>query len=241
MTDPAGGSWYVEACTEQLAAEAWRRFQEVEAQGGMAAALDSGWAAAQVDATWQARLANLAKRKDALTGVSEFADIDEPRPQRSPWTAPSDRGAFPLRRLAAPFEALRDAADQAAQPPTVFLANLGPVAVHTARATFAKNFFEAGGIRALANDGFATPEVAAASFAASGARLAIICSSDQVYADRATAAAQALKAAGAVAVYLAGNPGDQKAVYEQAGIDDFAYMGCDVIAALTNAHRKLGL
>lgn len=241
VTDPAGGSWYVERRSEDLATEAWRRFQEVESQGGMAAALDSGWATAQVDATWQAKLANLAKRKDALTGVSEFADLDETVLARSPWPDRSATGAFPLRRLAAPFEALRDAADRAAQRPTVFLANLGPVAVHTARATFAKNFFEAGGIAALANDGFTTPDEAAAAFSASGAKLAIICSSDKVYADQAITAARALKAAGAEVVYLAGNPGAQRSAYEAAGIDDFAYMGCDVVASLAGAHRKLGL
>lgn len=241
VVDPAGGSWYVEARTEELAAEAWRRFQTLEAGGGMAAALTTGAVADELAATWEARRANLARRKDALTGVSEFPDLDEtPLPVidgHGPMAAPAGaavrRAAIPLRRLAAPFEELRDRADRlAAGPagrPSVFLANLGPVATHTARATFAKNFFEVGGIRALGNDGFADPQAAAAGFTASGATRAVICSSDAVYAESAAATAAALKAAGCATVYLAGNPGPSRAAYEAAGVDEFVFVGCDLL------------
>lgn len=241
VVDPAGGSWYVEARTEELAAEAWRRFQALEAAGGMAAALSAGAVADELAATWEARRANLARRKDALTGVSEFPDLDEtplpiidgPGPVAAPAGAAVNRAAIALRRLAAPFEELRDRADRlAAGPasrPTVFLANLGPVATHTARATFAKNFFEVGGIRALGNHGFAGPQEAAAAFAASGATRAVICSSDAVYAESAAASATALKAAGCATVYLAGNPGQSRAAYEVAGVDEFVFVGCDLL------------
>jgi methylmalonyl-CoA mutase len=242
VTDPAGGSWYVEARSEALATAAWAEFQAVEAEGGMAAALASGWAAARVEATWNERYTNLARRKDALTGISEFPNVDEQVPARTAAGPVDDAaGGFPLRRLAAPFEALRDAADRAATPPAIFLANLGPEAVHTARATFAKNFFEAGGVRAVGNDGFATAAEAGDAFAASGCQVAVICSSDRVYAEEAIPAAGALKAAGAAAVYLAGNPGDQRDRFRDGGIDDFVFLGSDAIATLQTVHARLGL
>jgi methylmalonyl-CoA mutase len=112
-------------------------------------------------------------------------------------------------RIAA-TEALRDAADRAAKAgdrPKVFLANLGPLADFTARATYARNFFEAGGIAAVTNDGFASRDEMAAAFKASGAALACLCSSDEIYAGEAEAAAQVLRAAGAMHTYLAGRPG----------------------------------
>ena len=60
---------------------------------------------------------------------------------------------LPRIRLAEPFEALRDASDRMLEKtgarPKVFLANLGKPSDFTARATFAKNFYEAGGIEAL--------------------------------------------------------------------------------------------
>jgi len=150
VADPGGGSYYVESLTESLAQEAWRRFQAVEAAGGMVEALTSGRAAAEVAQAWQAELSLLATRRHPLVGVSEFPSLDEAPVQRpAAPTAVAPARAFPLRRLAAPFEALRDAADAAEPAPTIYLANLGPVATHTARAGFAKNLFEVGGIRAL--------------------------------------------------------------------------------------------
>lgn len=256
VADPAGGSWYVESFTESLAAAAWDRFRAIEADGGMAAVLGSGAIGRSLDARWNERRAALAARKEPLTGVSEFPDLDEPTPATAATTATVGAGALPvppgpspavridpipLRRLAAPFEALRDAADRAAVRPTVFLANLGPVAVHTARATFAKNLFEIGGIRAVGNDGFDDVEQLVRSFAASGAPLAVICSSDAVYAERAAAAAAALRAAGARRLYLAGAPGDRRAEFEAAGVDEFVMLGVDVLDVLSRALAVVGV
>jgi methylmalonyl-CoA mutase len=77
VADPAGGSWYVETLTDQLAERALRCFQEIEAKGGMAAVLGSGEIAARIARVAGARDAALAKRKQAITGVSEFAKVDE--------------------------------------------------------------------------------------------------------------------------------------------------------------------
>lgn len=147
--------------------------------------------------------------------------------------------ALPSQRLAEPFEALRDRADAAAVKPVVFLATLGPVADFTARAGFARNLFEAGGLAAPIAEGFARDvgtDLAAlvASFTASGARLACLCGSDAVYADEGASAAQALTAAGA-SVWLAGRPGELEAALNEAGVGSFIYAGCDAVAMLTEA------
>ncbi|NEA13363.1 methylmalonyl-CoA mutase, partial [Streptomyces sp. SID10692] len=72
VVDPAGGSWYVERLTDELAAAAWAFFQETERAGGLPAALRSGMVAERLAATWAARSAKLARRKEPITGVSEF-------------------------------------------------------------------------------------------------------------------------------------------------------------------------
>lgn len=87
--------------------------------------------------------------------------------------------------------------------------NLGTVADFTARTIFAKNFYEAGGFEAPANNGFADCDSLVAAYRASGARVAVLCSSDAVYAAMAEPCAQALAAAGAV-VGLAGRPGENR-------------------------------
>jgi methylmalonyl-CoA mutase len=238
VADPAGGSWYVETLTQQLADAAWAWFQQIETAGGIVAALENGLVQQHIAATWAARTARLATRKDPLTGLSEFPDIDENLPALAePQPAPV-AGVLPKVRYAAGFEALRDRA-RGLDAPSVFLANLGPVAVHTARATFAKNLFEVAGIRASANDGFASAEAAGEAFRAHGARIACICSSDTVYAEQAAATAAALKAAGAQRVYLAGNPGDRRDEYVAAGVDEFVFMGVDAEAILGAALANL--
>jgi methylmalonyl-CoA mutase len=146
---------------------------------------------------------------------------------------------LPCIRLAEPFERLRDASDQmlarTGARPKIFLANLGAPAEFTARATFAKNFFSAGGIETAGNDGFATRDEMIAAFKASGTKLACLCSSDDVYTREAAAAAQALRRAGA-SIWLAGQPGALERELMQAGISGFIFAGCDALAALRRAY-----
>lgn len=74
--------------------------------------------------------------------------------------------SLPAHRAAEQFEALRATADAYAartgRRPAVFLANMGPISQHKARADFATGFFAAGGFAVIGNDGFATTEEAAA-------------------------------------------------------------------------------
>nr|BFE77690.1 hypothetical protein GCM10020093_002910 [Planobispora longispora] len=77
VTDPAGGSFYAERLTEDLAVRAWEWFQEIERAGGMAAALDSGLVADRLAVTRERRAANIARRRDPVTGVSEFPNLTE--------------------------------------------------------------------------------------------------------------------------------------------------------------------
>ncbi len=153
--------------------------------------------------------------------------------------------ALPRHRLAERFEALRDAADahrdKTGQRPSIFLANLGPIAKHTARATFAKNFFEVGGIEALSNEGFADAEACVAAFKDSGARIAILCSADPVYEEMVPSVAPALKAAGCEYLFLAGHPGDKKDAYTGAGVDDFIFLGGNVLETTRSALERLGV
>jgi methylmalonyl-CoA mutase len=254
VADPTAGSGGIEGLTTQLVATAWSLFQEIEKAGGIFAALASGLLQGKVATVRAAREAAIGKRKDALTGTSEFPNIHEaPVPVldvKPVALAPSAAAtvtfaALSPMRLGESFEALRDASDRAlaatGSRPKVFLANLGPIAAFTARAMYAKNFFEAGGIEAVSNDGFPSQDEMLAAFKASGAKLAILCSSDELYATEAVKAAEALKAAGATYIYLAGRPGDLEAAVKAAGVQGFIFMGCDVLKILQAAHGTLGL
>ena len=172
----------------------------------------------------------MATRRLPLTGVSEFPDLDELAVDRPPvaW----DPG---LRRLAEPFEALRDAAEASPSRPTAFLASLGSITVHTARTAFSANLLAAGGISAIGGDGYDTPAEAASAWKESGAPIAVVCSSDEMYEEHAADAVAALREAGCGYVLLAGRPDDRW------GADGYIYMGCDALAALRTIHERLGL
>jgi methylmalonyl-CoA mutase len=238
VIDPAGGSWYVENLTGELAAAAWEWFTEIERAGGILAALDSGLVARRLAATWDRRAKRLAVREDALTGVSEFPNLGETLPARTPRPPGGPSGGLPGHRYAEEYEALRDAADAATEAaggtrPAVFLATLGPVAVHTARASFAANLFEAGGLATPRSGTSTDPDEVAAAFTASGASLACLASADAVYAEAAAPVAAALRAAGARKVWLAGKSRDLP------GVDGYVFAGCDALAVLRDAHELL--
>ncbi|POR48979.1 methylmalonyl-CoA mutase subunit beta [Bosea psychrotolerans] len=170
-----------------------------------------------------ARLAQGATREQALSAPEEALRAEP----------------LPSHRLAEAFEALRDKADAFPERPTVFLATLGPIADFTARAGFARNLFETGGLAARSDDGFAkdgATDLAAlvAAYKASGARLACLCGSDERYAAEAAAAATVLQQAGAT-IWLAGRPGESEAALRAAGVSDFIHAGCDVVALLESA------
>ncbi|MEQ9347677.1 MAG: methylmalonyl-CoA mutase family protein [Thalassospira sp.] len=280
VIDPAGGSWFIENLTKELAIAAWAKFQSIEASGGIVKALSNGSLKSEIETVWQAREKRLATRRDPLTGVSEFPNITEAkvtceapdldtiqaeakaRQTKYDETVGKDLAAMMQaarsgatighiftdlygtsaatvipaltpHRLSESYETLRKRSDthksKTGTFPQVFLANLGKVSQHTARAMFARNFFEAGGIEAITNNGFENADTAAKAFGDSGAKIAVICGSDPQYAELAVNTAKALKSAGATLVYLAGHPGDARSDYEAAGIDEFIYVGADVL------------
>jgi methylmalonyl-CoA mutase len=253
VADPGAGAGAIGDLTAQLCRAAWTLFQEIEAAGGAVAALEAGLIQRQVAAVRRDREAAVATRRDPLTGTSEFPDIAElpvsvldvaPAAVTSPGPAKIEIEALPRIRLAEPYERLRDASDRTLAAtgtrPRIFLANLGALADFTARATFAKNFFEAGGIEALTNEGFADRDAMVAAFRASGAKLACLCSSDEVYGKEAIDAARALATAGARHIYLAGRFERLEDALKKAGVDDRIYAGCDALAKLRAAHEILG-
>jgi methylmalonyl-CoA mutase len=250
VADPAAGSGAVEDLTGQLCRAAWDLFQKIERAGGAWTALEQGLIQQKVAAVRGERQAAVARSKDALTGTSDFPDLaeapvsvlDVPAVPLPPLTAALAFEPLPCIRLAQPFEELRDASDRmlarTGARPRVFLANLGRPADFTARATFAKNFFEAGGIEAVTNDGFGSRDEMIEAFKASGAKAACLCASDEVYAREATAAVQALQDVGA-SVWVVGRGGALEAAHTQAGARGFIFAGCDTLAVLRTTHSLI--
>lgn len=239
VVDPAGGSWYVEKLTDELAHAAWREFTAIEQAGGVVAELTSGALAARLAETRLARSERIATRKDPITGVTEFPLADEELLERRPSASDGLRGGLPRVRYAQDFEVLRDRADAhlaaTGSRPRVFLATLGTLAQHTARTTFTTNFLQAGGIEAVNPDETDGIADIVARFRESGTPVACLCGPDPVYAEQAADVVAALREAGATEVWLAGKaPGGVT-------VDGTIRQGGNALTALTHLLDTLGV
>lgn len=234
VADPAGGAWFTEAVGDDLAEAAWAEFQQIEKDGGYGQSLIDGAIQSRISDVHKERMNKVERRKVPVTGVSEFPLLEEIQPPVAdtvPAPVRNHAGALNPIRIAEPFEDLRDAA--AGKGLSIFLATLGPIAEHTARADFARNLFAAGGISA--KEAPVPPQSAsecAAAFKAANCKVAVICGSDTRYAEEAEATASALKDAGARMVWLAGKG-------EHTSTDRNIFMGCDVVHELKMAHAEL--
>lgn len=107
LIDPAGGSYFVETLTWQVAKEAWTCFQKTEEQGGLLKALDSGWIHDEILSVRQAREKDYRKRKKVLVGINMYADIK----QKKLDSVPVDQKALQKKR-AEYLKAFRVSLDQ---------------------------------------------------------------------------------------------------------------------------------
>jgi methylmalonyl-CoA mutase len=245
--DPAGGAHAFECLTEDLARAGWTVFQQIEAEGGMAAVLRSGFIRNQIDEAWQKKQARIATRENAIIGVSVFPGLDEPVPETSgprpeSWPAPDAAERIeplPPRRLAEDFERLRKAGLEAGAE--IYSINLGDLSEYVENTAFAKSLFEAGGLAVPEREAVESPEAAAQAVKLAGARAAVLCGTPELFGEHAAQYARALKKAGVRWLCLTADPGPHEAVSREAGIDSFIYEGCDVLAVLQEAHCALGI
>ncbi len=290
VIDPAGGSWFIENLTDQVAKGAWGIFQEIEKEGCICAALKSGSIQKRIAKTNDGRIKLLTQRRANLVGTNLYPNLKEkPLPKTTPdftevkkkrvealkatakdvdLSTLTERDAGLIDRLAAAasqgatlgaiftalhggegdkpsitalpsvrgakiFEEMRAAADAYTQAnghgPKMFLTTLGPLRKHKLRADFTRGFFEVGGFDIEAADGYESVEDAVAGAQASGAKVTVICGTDDAYVDFVPAFCQKLKAeAPGIKVILAGYPGDNEKAYMEAGLDDYIFIKSNV-------------
>ena len=223
VADPAGGSYYIEALTDILAREAWKLLQQVEAEGGYAAALASGSVEKELAETRAARAKAYSSRRRALVGVNNYPNLKEKTPE----------GEIPDGdlRIAEPFEKIRRRTNEHAQAagryPKVLLLTRGDVKMRGARANFSLNFLGCAGFDI----------VEASEYEGTDADLIVLCSSDPEYLALAQEVCPHVKAP----VLVAGNPKEQIAALQAAGVQGFIHVQSDAIQTLTHWQDKLGM
>jgi methylmalonyl-CoA mutase len=241
ILDPAGGSWFVEDLTEQLAQQAWQHFQAIEKHGGFVEARD--YIADQIGEIAARRADDVAHRRTAITGVNEYPNLSEPALLHND-SQYSPLAAGHLVRYAAAFESLRDRSDaylaRTGTRPQALLLPLGPLAEHNIRATFAANLLASGGIEAVNPGTVEAAGVAKAVADAGSPAVAVICGTDGRYSTEAAAIVEAARREGISHICLAG---PQKAVAETEADqqpDEFLTMKINAVEALSGLLTRLG-
>ena len=77
VIDPAGGSFFVEKLTDEIAQSSWELFQTIEEKGGMLKAIQSGFVQEEIEKVTQLRKKDFAKRKSVLVGTNMYANPKE--------------------------------------------------------------------------------------------------------------------------------------------------------------------
>jgi methylmalonyl-CoA mutase len=221
VADPAGGSYYIEALTAALAREAWKLFQQIEAEGGYAKFSESGALARVLAESCAARDKAISSRRRTLVGVNNYPNLAEKTPETEP---PVERGHG---RMALPFEKIRarttEIAEQKGRYPKVLLLKRGDLKMRMARANFCLNFFGCAGFDIVESD-----EILPAD-------LIILCSSDPEY----LAFAQQICPQASVPVLVAGNPKDQIEALKAAGVQGFVHIQSDAVQTLTQWQERI--
>ena len=242
VVDPAGGSYYIEELTMSLAQVAWKLFLETEDKGGFKAAVESYDVTNAVNASANARFDKVAKRREQLLGTNQFPNFNEVSDGKKALTcccacACEMEDSAPVlnnKRLASQFEDLRQATENAAHTPVVFMLTIGNLAMRLARAQFSDNFFGCAGYKLIDNNGFNTVEEGVEAAVAANADVVVLCSSDAEYPELIPGAIKALN--GRAEFVLAGPETDE---FKALGVTNFINVRTNVLSTLKAFNAKL--
>ncbi|MFO0548525.1 MAG: methylmalonyl-CoA mutase family protein [Polyangiaceae bacterium] len=247
VADPAGGSYYVERLTEELARAGWAELQQIEKDGGIGSRGARAALRARSASAGAARAADVRKRKGVLVGVSDFAIGDASVLGGSAARAPGrvhlsppqkneeNSDALAFVRDAAPFEDVRRRA--APLGPRALLFGLGEPADYRAREGFARRLFEVGGFTVSLADASGGACWVEDAMEREKPDAVMLCSSDAIYA--ASAAEVVARVKGAAVVALAGKPGALEEALRAAGLTHSVALGVDVPAWLDGVLERI--
>ncbi|MGA2753987.1 MAG: methylmalonyl-CoA mutase family protein [Terracidiphilus sp.] len=235
VADAGGGSYFIEALTDFLAREGWKRMQEIEAHGGYRKAQAEGLIAQMLGPSMAGREKAVALRKRVLVGTNQFANPAERALDRIEVSRVSE-----TKRGAQPYEELRMRTERHAaltgSTPRVLLAEIGDVKMRTTRSNFAANFFACAGFETVTRRFRKAGEIAAAE-----GDLIVLCSANAEYAAITAELMAKLKELGRTTpVIVAGTPEDAEKL-AAAGVAAFVHVRSNPVEVLTKWQEQMGI
>ncbi|WP_246140965.1 methylmalonyl-CoA mutase family protein [Bacillus marasmi] len=224
VVDPAGGSWYIESLTNELAEKAWALFLEIDEKGGLVSALRSNWLQEQIQAVKEKRQKDIFTRKQSIIGTNIYANLAEEPLQVQEANAAKQDGSFQTiaqERLAQPYEVLRSRAEKLVAEPTIGLICLGELKNHKARADFITGFVAPGGIKTVKSDAVDSIESAVAFVSGTPVSHYCICGSNDQYNEFGAELVAKLKEQNPAATFYIAGALENETEWKTAGIRDF--------------------
>ena len=242
VIDPAGGSYYIENLTKNIAEQAWKLFLEVEDKGGYVEAYKAGFIVDKVKASAAAKDKNIATRREILLGANQypnFTEVADAAVVAETVTRPEAKGnVLTPYRGAMAFEAMRLGVDRSGKEPKAFMLTCGSLAMARARAQFSCNFFACAGIRVQDNTFFHSVEEGVAAALEAKADIVVVCASDDDYAEVAPKVKELL--GGKAILVVAGAPACTPELEAQ-GINNFINVKSNVLETLKFYLKELGI
>lgn len=236
VVDPGGGSYYIEALTEEIGRRAWDVFADMEEAGGIKQALLSGVIQKDIAAVKSKKEQHIATRRQQMIGTNIYANPEEQIAHlKNEKTKPAFKGTpiEPLeqKRMAEPFEALRLASMQLRQTEQSVAAGLiclGELKKHKPRADYVAGVLAVAGIETIRSESCNTIEEAIQFMERHPLPYYCICGPDELYEQVGEEfGLQFKEAAGGAVVDIAGT-------WSMAGIDGRIAAGDDIVKKLTD-------
>ncbi len=242
VVDPAGGSYYIETLTKNIAEQAWKLFLEVEDKGGYVEAYKAGFIVDRVKASAAAKDKNIATRRQILLGANQYPNFTEVADAavsaETVTRAEAEGNVLTPYRGAMAFEAMRLGVDRSGKEPKAFMLTCGNLAMARARAQFSCNFFACAGIRVQDNTFFHSVEEGVAAALEAKADIVVVCASDDDYAEVAPKVKELL--GDKAILVVAGAPACTPELEAQ-GINNFINVKSNVLETLKFYLKELGI
>ncbi|WP_114784260.1 methylmalonyl-CoA mutase family protein [Botryobacter ruber] len=238
VVDPAAGSYYLEALTQELATKAWELFKEVEAKGGFEKAYQEGFILGSITEVSRRKFSSIASGKDVLVGTNKY-----PNPQEKIDFDPEEliqSAAFDTTRAAYPTEVMRMATElhlrKRKRRPKVIIAEIGQAREQHVNTTFARELFKCAGFDTELQQ-FENAEDVPERMLHAAAEVVVVSATEAVFHKEFVPKLRAHQSR--PTIIMAADPQHMQEELVDAGFDAFLFEDCDTITILELIHRRL--
>lgn len=252
IVDPAGGAYYIENLTHSIASHAWEKFRMIEEKGGFTECIKAGIIQDEIEETCKKKEADVISRKKVFIGTNQYPNLLEKMPDISASSVATEKkepAKYKTLRLFRPsgvFESLRMATENYVKTgnkkPSVFLLQVGNLAMRKARAAFSTNFFGCAGYEIIDRSDYKGIEDGVKMALEASPSIIVLCSSDEEYAEIVTPVTAIIKKQNpSIQVVVAGYPKELIESMKAAGVDDFIHIRSNVAETLKKFHSHFGI